>query len=93
MTEAIGIVSQGTAGIHVSLDIDVLDPTVAPGVNTPARGGLTNREARLAVEMLAQSGKMLALDVVELNPLRDRKSCTTILAIELILAALGQSIL
>ena len=93
MKSAIEVVTKGTAGFHLSFDLDVVDPNEAPGVNTPVRGGLTGREARLTAEMVAHSGKMIAMDVVELNPLQDRKDCTAKLACDLILAALGRVIL
>ena len=91
--EAIEIASRGTGGIHVSLDMDFIDPLEAPGVGTPVRGGVTFREAHLAMEMVAESGKMLALDVVEVNPVLDRHNLTAELAVDLVASALGQRII
>ncbi|MGE5591994.1 MAG: arginase [Bacillota bacterium] len=78
--------------VHVSFDLDSLDPTVAPGVGTPVRGGLSLREAYLAMEMIAEAGVMRALDMVELNPIMDRSNTTGELAVSLIAAALGERI-
>lgn len=88
---AIEIAGKGTEGIHLSFDMDALDPTQAPGVGTPVLNGLTQREAFIACEMLSKSGKLLSLDVVETNPLLDKKNMTGILASELILACLGNT--
>ena len=93
MTRAIECASDGTAGFHVSLDMDAVDPVIAPGVGTPVRGGLSYREAHLAMEMIADSGSMLALEVVEVNPVIDEGNKTAILAVELILSGLGKKIL
>ena len=79
--------------MHVSLDMDVLDPEVAPGVGTPVRGGLSYREAHLAMELIAESGLLGSLDVVEVNPILDRENETAKLAVELIASALGARIL
>jgi arginase len=79
--------------IHVSLDIDAIDPDDAPGVGTPAPGGLTFREAHLLMEILAESGKVSSLDVVEINPILDEGNGTAELAVELILSLLGKQIL
>jgi arginase len=92
MEEAISIAS-GAAFMHVSLDMDVLDPDQAPGVGTPVRGGITYREAHLAMEMLATSGKVSSLEVVEVNPVLDEHNATAALAVELMLSALGARIL
>jgi arginase len=92
MEEAISIAS-GAAFMHVSLDMDVLDPDQAPGVGTPVRGGITYREAHLAMEMLSTSGKVSSLEVVEVNPVLDEHNATATLAVELILSALGARIL
>ena len=92
MERAIGIASRG-AGIHVSLDMDAIDPDEAPGVGTPVRGGLTYREAQLAMEMLAASGHLTSLEIAEVNPILDRENRTAQLAVELIASALGQTIL
>ena len=93
MAEAIKITSEGTRGIHLSFDLDVLDPQYAPGVSTPVSGGLSDREAHLALELLADSKKLLSMDMVELNPINDIEQKTAILACELIQSALGKSIL
>ena len=79
--------------MHVSLDLDVLDPEVAPGVGTPVRGGLTYREAHLALELVAESGLAGSLEVVEVNPILDRENTTADLAVELVASALGKTIL
>jgi len=93
MRQAITIAGQGNDGIHLSLDMDALDPKEAPGVGTPVKGGLTYREAHLAMEMIADSKQLVALDVVEVNPLLDRENATALLAVELVLSALGKKIL
>jgi arginase len=92
MEEAISIAS-GAAFMHVSLDMDVLDPDQAPGVGTPVRGGITYREAHLAMEMLSTSGKVSSVEVVEVNPVLDEHNATATLAVELVLSALGARIL
>jgi arginase len=84
---------RGAPFVHVSLDLDVLDPDVAPGVGTPVRGGLTYREAHLALELVAESGVAGSLEVVEVNPILDRENTTASLAVELIASALGKTIL
>jgi arginase len=91
--EALEIVSAGTEGFDVSLDMDAVDPEIAPGVGTPVRGGLSYREAHLAMEMIGDSGRMLALEVVEVNPVYDEANRTAILAVELVSSALGKRIL
>ena len=83
----------GPGFVHVSLDMDVIDPTVAPGVGTPVRGGLSYREAHLAMELVAESGLAASLEVVEVNPILDRANETAALAVELVASALGASIL
>ena len=83
----------GTAGFHLSLDMDYVDPREAPGVGTPVRGGGTYREAHLAMEMICDSGKMLSMEVVEVNPVIDEVNRTADLAVELIMSALGKRIL
>lgn len=93
MEEAIGIASDGTAGIWLSLDLDCLTPEVAPGVGTAVPGGMTYREAHLAMEMLADTGRLVGLDVVEVNPVLDTYNTTAGLAAGLILSALGKRIL
>src|SRR6185437_14382855 len=93
MRDAIAIASNGTAGFHLSLDLDFVDPQFAPGVGTPVRGGATYREAHLAMEMICDSGKMLSMEVVEVNPVIDEVNRTADLAVELILSAMGKKIL
>jgi arginase len=83
----------GAGFVHVSLDMDALDPDVAPGVGTPVRGGLSYREAHLALELVAESGLASSLDVVEVNPILDRENETGKLAVELAASALGARIL
>jgi arginase len=93
MKRALELAGRGTAGIHVSLDLDVCDPTIAPGVGTPVKGGLDYREAHMAMEMVADSGRLLALDLVEINPILDVQNQTAILGAELVLSALGMRII
>jgi arginase len=83
----------GASFVHLSLDMDVLDPEVAPGVGTPVRGGLSYREAHLAMELVAESGLLSSLEVVEVNPILDRENETAKLAVELVASALGARIL
>ena len=83
----------GPGFVHVSLDMDVVDPDVAPGVGTPVRGGLSYREAHLTCELIAESGLMSSLEVVEVNPILDRENQTAKLAVELVASALGARIL
>ncbi|HEY6332702.1 MAG TPA: arginase [Blastocatellia bacterium] len=90
--EAIGIASDGTAGFHVTMDMDFLDPFYAPGVGTPERGGATYREAHLAMEKVAESERVLSVEITEVNPLLDTANQTAQLAVELILSALGKKI-
>ena len=92
MREALDHVS-GTGFVHVSLDMDALDPEVAPGVGTPVRGGLTYREAHLALELFAESGLAGSLEVVEVNPILDRENTTATTAVELVASALGATII
>lgn len=91
--EALSIATRGTAGFHLSLDMDFVDPDFAPGVGTPVRGGATYREAHLSMEMICDSSKMLSMEVVEVNPVIDEVNRTADLAVELILSALGKKIL
>jgi arginase len=84
---------QGPGFVHASLDLDVLDPEVAPGVGTPVRGGLSYREAHLALELVAESGLAGSLEVVEVNPILDRENETAKLAVDLVASALGARIL
>ena len=83
----------GAAFVHLSLDLDVVDPEVAPGVGTPVRGGLSYREAHLAMELAAEAGIVDSLEVVEVNPILDSRNRTARLAVELIASALGKRIL
>jgi arginase len=92
MREALAFLA-GSAFVHVSLDLDVVDPMVAPGVGTPVRGGLTYREAHLALELVAESGLLDSLELVEVNPILDRENETGELAVELAASALGARIL
>ena len=92
MREALAHAS-GAAFLHVSLDMDVVDPDYAPGVGTPVRGGLSYREAHLAMETVAESDLLDSLDVVEVNPILDRENATGQLAVELVASALGARIL
>lgn len=91
--EALAYVLNGTCGVHLSLDVDGIDPVIAPGVGTPVKGGLDYRESHLAMEMVAETGRLIAMDVVEVNPILDRGNETAELGSELILSALGKSIL
>ena len=93
MEQALRVASEGTHGFHVSLDLDSVDPREAPGVGTPVAGGITYREAHLALEMVCDSGRMVSLEAVEVNPVIDVQNRTAILAVELILSALGKKIL
>lgn len=91
--QALAIAGDGTGGVHVSFDLDVCDPTIAPGVGTPVKGGLDYREAHMVMEMVADSGLLRALDLVEVNPILDDRNTTAILGVELALSALGQKII
>jgi arginase len=93
MEEAIRAASDGTAGFHVSLDMDFVDPKDAPGVGTAVRGGATYREAHLAMEMICDSRNMTSIEVVEVNPVIDEANRTADLAVELIMSGLGKRIL
>jgi len=93
MKRAIALAGKGTSGIHVSFDLDVCDPAIAPGVGTPVKGGLDYREAQLVMEMVSDSGRLVGLDLVEVNPILDSQNQTAILGTELALSALGQRIL
>jgi arginase len=92
MREAMALVSGDTTGLHVSFDVDVVDPSEAPGVGTPVPGGVTYREAHLAMELVAESGRLRSLDIVEVNPILDRENRTAVLAAELVLSAVGKTI-
>ncbi|MDX2175069.1 MAG: arginase [Candidatus Sumerlaeia bacterium] len=93
MHDAIEVVTRGTVGFHLSFDIDSVDPQVAPGVGTPVLGGLTYREAHLALELVADTGQLLSMDMVEINPLYDERNMTAQVAMKLIGSALGKRIL
>jgi len=93
MQRAIEIAGGDNGPIHLSLDMDSLDPREAPGVGTPVRGGLSYREAHFAMEMVAESKRMISMDAVEVNSILDRENTTALLAVELILSALGKTIL
>ena len=90
---AIALASKGTGGIHVSFDMDACDPTFAPGVGTPVRGGLDYREAHMVMELVADSQQLVALDLVEVNPTLDLRNTTAEFGVELALSALGKQIL
>lgn len=92
MSDALQVVS-GDGFVHLSLDIDVCDPEIAPGVGTPVRGGLSYREAHLAMELVAESSMLNSVEIVELNPILDFADETALLAVELVASALGARIL
>src|SRR6185295_16179108 len=87
---ALDLAARGTGGIHVSFDMDVCDPTIAPGVGTAVKGGLDYREAHVVMEMVAESGKLTSLDLVEVNPTLDMRNTTAELGTELALSAMGK---
>ena len=91
--QAVNLAGNGTAGIHVSFDMDVCDPLIAPGVGTPVKGGLDYREAHMVMEIVADSGLLTSLDLVEVNPTLDVRNTTAQLGTELALSALGMKIL
>jgi arginase len=91
--QALAIAGKDAGGIHVSFDLDVCDPSIAPGVGTPVKGGFNYREAHMFMEMVADSGLLRALDLVEVNPILDDRNMTAILGSELASSALGQRIL
>ncbi len=93
LERSVAFATEGTAGFVVSLDMDVVDPDEAPGVGTPVRGGVTFREAHLAMEMISDSKKMLGLEIVEINPIIDVLNKTAILGVGLAASALGKKIL
>ena len=93
MEEALSAAASGTAGYHVSLDMDWIDPEDAPGVGTPVWGGATYREGHLAMEIIADHGRMLSFEIVEVNPVLDERNQTAELAVELALSAFGKKIL
>jgi arginase len=91
--QALACAGKGTAGVHVSFDLDVCDPAIAPGVGTPVKGGLDYREAHMVMEIVADSGLLRGLDLVEANPILDDRNMTAVLGVELVASALGQKIL
>jgi arginase len=93
MQEAIETASDGTSGFHLSFDMDAVDPAEAPGVGTPVRGGITYREAHLAMEIICDCDCMVGLEIVEVNPVIDQANRTALLAVELVMSALGKRIL
>jgi arginase len=93
MQEAIEVATAGTAGFHLSYDMDSVDPHEAPGVGTPVKGGLTYREAHLAMEIICDCDATLGLEFVEVNPVIDEGNRTAVLAVELMMSALGKRIL
>jgi arginase len=93
MSDALKYAMDDTAGVGVSLDMDFVDPSDAPGVGTPVRGGVTYREAHLAMEMIADSEAMVSMEIVEINPVIDEHNRTALLGVELVLSALGKKIL
>ncbi len=93
MEQALSIASNGTAGFHLSLDMDSVDPDEAPGVGTPVRGGMTYREAHLAMETICDSSRMVSMEIVEVNPVLDSANRTALLGVELVMSAMGKKIL
>lgn len=93
MERALALASDGTGGVHVSFDLDVCDPTIAPGVGTAVKGGLDYREAHVVMEMAAESGRLTSIDLVEVNPTLDIRNATAVLGTELALSAMGKRIL
>lgn len=93
MAEALAAANDSTAGFHLSLDMDGVDPREAPGVGTPVRGGFSYREAHLAMEMICDTRRMVSMEVVEVNPVIDEANRTALLGVELALSALGKTIL
>jgi arginase len=91
--QALAMAGQDTGGIHVSFDLDVCDPSIAPGVGTPVKGGLDYREAHMVMEVIADSGLLRSLDLVEVNPILDDRNTTAVLGTELAASALGQKII
>jgi arginase len=91
--QAVNLAGNGTAGVHVSFDIDACDPLIAPGVGTPVKGGLNYREAHMVMEIVADSGLLTSMDLVEVNPTLDVRNTTAQLGTELVLSGLGMKIL
>ena len=92
LEKAIERISRDVDGIYLSLDLDSLDPEHAPGVGTPVPAGLTQREAHLACEMIGETGKLIGMDIVEVNPILDNQNRTASLAVDFALSALGRRI-
>lgn len=93
MKKALARVTEGTGYVHVSFDLDAVDPTVAPGVGTPVKGGLDYREAHLIMELIADAGPMTSLEMVEVNPILDQGNASAAFAVELVQSAFGKKIL
>jgi len=93
MEQALDLAGRGTGGVHLSFDLDACDPSIAPGVGTPVRGGLNYREAHLMMETVADAHRLVALDLVEVNPVLDSQNSTAVLGAELAASALGLRIL
>ena len=93
MKKALARLTDGTSYLHVSFDLDAVDPTVAPGVGTPVKGGLDYREAHLIMEQLHDSGRMTSLEMVEVNPILDTGNASAAFAVELVQSAFGKKIL
>jgi arginase len=93
MEQALAVTTKGTAGVHMSFDLDGMDPVQVPGVGTAVRGGINWREANLLMEMLADSGAMTSLEITELNPILDVRNQSGLVAVDLVCSAFGKSIL
>ncbi|HEX5005272.1 MAG TPA: arginase [Gemmatimonadales bacterium] len=93
MSDALARVTDGTSCLHVSFDLDAVDPTLAPGVGTPVKGGLDYREAHTIMELIAASKRMTSMEVVEVNPILDERNRSAVLAVELLESAFGKRIL
>lgn len=93
MEQALAIVNDGTGGFHLSFDMDSVDPDEAPGVGTPVRGGMTYREAHLAMETICDCSRMVSMEIVEVNPVLDEANRTALLGVELVMSAMGKKIL
>jgi arginase len=93
MKKALARVTDGTDFVHVSLDLDAVDPAVTPGVGTPVKGGLDYREAHLIMEVIADAGVMTSLEIVEVNPILDEGNKSAEFAVELVQSAFGKKIL
>jgi arginase len=93
MQEAISLATEETDGFHLSFDVDGMDPSIAPGVGTPVRGGLTYRETHLVMERISETGKMVSMEVAEVNPILDIRNATGEVAVEMVASAFGKHIL